>query len=371
MKLLINYIDDLTDSREMLESKPHHIIYVFILLLISFIIVIITWAYFGEVDEYVNSQGIVRPDESICKIKNIVTGKVNNVLYVEGKMVKAGDLLFSIDHQKLDLEYENIRADFLEMQKEYDNMILLRKSVQDNKNYLDNNNRNEEYYNKYIQYEIDLKYQIQQIRNININVDQLHNNTAYTQEEIFVNKYKADYIVNLDSEISSLKKNLKENENECELIKLSINECYVRSPIDGVVNIISEISRDEFLQSGEQIVNIVPESNPKSKVQFYISNKDIANIKKGQSVKFHFLALPYTEYGALKGKITNIGSDTIIQRDGSSSSYLVEAELDADVLYSYKGDIANIKVGMMCEVQVIIRTKKIIHQILEKLNLMD
>lgn len=494
MKVIIEDIGSLTDSREMLESKPHPIISIFILILILALVVVIIWAYFGEVDEYVKAPGSVRPNGSIYKIKNIVNGNVKDVLCEEGKMVKAKDLLFSIDHQKLDLEYEKAQIDFIETQDEYKNKTLLRQSILDNRNYFAGESSNQEYYNKYNQYEIDMQDQLQQIKSTQTTLEvkvtelektktaletlkdsiikeknlftdadneyykkyenyaidlqklnsdikiksedykatqelfsieavskqqlkeaeyQLHNAEQVLQKyknefikgvisdlksnneilnenktnlenvkknysvnsskshnnEIYIKKIKVDSLVKLDDEISLLKKQLEQYKNQCESLKSMIDDCYVRSPADGIVSVITEINRQEFLQSGEQILNIVPKNDSKLKVQLYVSNKDIANIKEGQIVKLHFLALPYTEYGELSGKIINIGADA--RQEGGSSYYLVDAEVENDVLYSYKDDAAIVKVGMVCEARVIIRTKKILHYIFEKMNLID
>ena len=51
--------------------------------------------------------------------------------------------------------------------------------------------------------------------------------------------------------------------------------------------------------------------------------------------------------------------------------YLVEASVDNKILFDYKGNEANIKVGMAGEAQVIVERKKILHYLLEKINLKD
>jgi len=53
------------------------------------------------------------------------------------------------------------------------------------------------------------------------------------------------------------------------------------------------------------------------------------------------------------------------------SFYIVEASIDNQALYSYKGQEANIKVGMLSEAYVITDSKKILNYVLEKIDLRD
>ncbi|WP_278184254.1 HlyD family efflux transporter periplasmic adaptor subunit [Alkaliphilus metalliredigens] len=104
-------------------------------------------------------------------------------------------------------------------------------------------------------------------------------------------------------------------------------------------------------------------------VRIYPSNEDIANINIGDKVKYNFLALPYKEYGELTGKIARIATDTKTTQEGNSSYYLVESDIETRALVSYKGEEADIKVGMICEARIVTKTKKILHYLLEKIDL--
>ncbi|KOA19069.1 hemolysin secretion protein D, chromosomal [Clostridium homopropionicum DSM 5847] len=197
------------------------------------------------------------------------------------------------------------------------------------------------------------------------------NALALELSNITLSKYETDNIVQLDENIKANKEKVSEIEKNLKVANLNLEDCVVRAPIDGTIHIINEINVAELLQPGTQIATIVPEDNSQFKVQLYLSNKDIASIKLGDSVKYHFEALPYKEYGELSGVITKIGTDSRVDQQSGISYYLVESEIENRPLYSYKGEKGELKIGMNCEAQVITKRKKILYYLLEKINLKD
>jgi HlyD family secretion protein len=81
-------------------------------------------------------------------------------------------------------------------------------------------------------------------------------------------------------------------------------------------------------------------------------------------------ALPYEEYGYLKGKITKVSADSIVGNNGISY-YNAEASIENKPLYNRKKEKGEIKTGMTCEGQIITRKERILYYLLEQLNLKD
>ncbi|MDK2811244.1 MAG: rane fusion protein peptide pheromone/bacteriocin exporter [Petroclostridium sp.] len=508
MKAVIQEFGELTDSRELLESRPHPFMAVFAYILVTIIMTALLWSYFSEMDIVVKASGIVRPNHKISTIKNKVFGKVENVYFEEGQQVNKGDILYTVEHQSLLLEKDILVKELIKTEQELKNLKKFKQSILDGKNHFNENTEDEkEYYNKYVKYETDittekqraelelsqlrhdtqyneksysveiqknkenlknlelLKYSIEEGKNLfnesnreyynkyldyMLNVQQmtqvivqkqetaqnaarlfeagaiakkeaedaqeqlesaeldlekykneymLNLHTAIQQHkraleelernlektekfnEIYdgkdqytktvLEKYKMDKLVQLDADIDLYEKKLEQLKKDLEIVNLNILDCTVRAPIEGIVNIVTEISKGDLLQSGTEIATIVPEHNSKYKVQLYVSNKDIAGIRENQRIKYHFLALPYKEYGELNGSITRIGTDARTDGNNGHSFYLVEGDIENKPLYSYKGEKAEIKVGMACEAQVITKTKKVLYYLLEKINLKE
>ncbi|MBM7615043.1 HlyD family efflux transporter periplasmic adaptor subunit [Alkaliphilus hydrothermalis] len=486
MKGIIQDISEITDSKEVMLGKPHPFMAIFIYLIIGILVITLGWSYYGEIDIYVKTNGVVRPQETVSTITNQVTGNVKEVHYEDGEKVNAGDILYTIDVEKFLLERDVLKKELSTSQQEYDNLNKLRKSVMDGKNYFDPNVEEEnDYYNKFLKYQTDLEIELRRselaakqyeevsntLENLKLLRDSIlansnlvdSSNTVYftkfedykfniqrfedtlLQQEAAYNtskalgelgaipqkevedagklvkstqleleKYKNEYLLSINTSIDSNEKTISELEinlrsasgassgqglipqkhkmdnlvqieenikayesriknleRDLESIEINIADAVVKAPQSGTINGKVEMAEGDFLQTGMQVLTILPQSESQYKIQLYVSNKDIAGIKVGDEVKYHFLALPYREYGALTGKITRISTDARVDDQSGMSFYLVEASVENRPLFSYKGEMAEIKVGMMAEAQVITGSKKILYHLLEKIDLRD
>lgn len=538
MKEILRDIKDMTDSREMIESKASPLVAIFIYLLLFIIIVALIWAYFGEKDETVKATGVVRPNENVSTIQSKVIGNVEKIYYIQGQKVKQGDILFTLEKEDLELQKDALLADInkltyeleqlekfknsvvdgqnyfteeedyyynqylkyeidyhkletelalnnteldklnleldksindIELKKEnelnYDyynkkldetkeyikNLELLELAIIDNRNYFIESQK--EFYNRYINYELQYKqleeivnqkkekYEIyrslgveyipkvqiedekrqyelalldlenykneyllsirssikeqekskeelevsiekitQDMEMDNSNLDYVTNRKTILEKEYNENsnysitileKYKIDKIVELNERIKASEDNLTNLNEQLRNIEISIEDRIIRAPIDGTVNITTEINKGDLVAGGTDILKIVPESDSEYKVIISVLNQDINNIKVGDEIKYHFLALPYKEYGELTGEIKKISTDAIVNTQDGMSYYMVEASIENKPLYSYKGQEANIKVGMLSEAYIVTDSKKIIYYLLEKIDLKD
>ncbi|WDC83397.1 HlyD family efflux transporter periplasmic adaptor subunit [Caloramator sp. mosi_1] len=186
-----------------------------------------------------------------------------------------------------------------------------------------------------------------------------------------LDKYQIDNLVSIDESIKNNLIQISELEKNLNIANINISDCRVVAQNDGVVNVIKDINVGDLLQSGVDVLTVVPNSGSEYKVQLYVNNKDIGTLKEGNKVKFHFYALPYKEYGELTGKISKVSVDSRIDGQTGTSYYLVECDVENRPLYSHKGEKAEIKLGMTCEAYVVTKRKKILHYLLEKINLKD
>ncbi|WP_202709975.1 HlyD family efflux transporter periplasmic adaptor subunit [Sporosalibacterium faouarense] len=265
---------------------------------------------------------------------------------------------------------ENIKDNKKDMQANYD------KQMKESEILLENSKHSlDEYKNKFL---IELTTEIMtkeaMLRDYNTDFAKLQGSediyiTSKTHSLNSIEKYKIDNIVAINNSIVTNNERIKELQKSLDEINLSIEECIVRAPIDGVINLINEINKGELVESGKNIATIIFDNNANYKVDLFVLNQDIAKLEVGDTIKYKFDALPYTEYGHLNGEITSIGVDSRVDESSGTSYYSVESEMKDKVIYSYKGDRADIKVGMTCEAQVIVDRKKILYYVLEKLNL--
>lgn len=173
-----------------------------------------------------------------------------------------------------------------------------------------------------------------------------------------------EMIQRIEQELTQLRMKEKQIEEE---IETSI----VRAKISGQVHVMTDITRGDTLLAGTQVLTIVPNEDTAFKVQMLLNNKDVAKIKLGDAVKYHFQALPNREYENLTGTITKMSVDAQMDQQTGQSYYLVEATLNEKMAFNYKGEGADVKTGMLCEAQIITDKKSILRFLLEKINLLD
>lgn len=498
MKFKIDNIENLSDSRQVMESKPNKFIQVFIYILIAIIATFLTWAWFSEKEIIVKVQGVVRPDNEIQSISNIVQGEVKSVKMKNGEEIKKGDILFEIDYSELQDKKNQIDEQINYFDKDNRNLEKLNKSINENTNYFENNDEDKEYYYKFKSYEAGNKVALGEKENITISkneltkekinletlsksvsenknynefgslysaqyesyissreiisnkIDQLENNKKVINEEIESNKKKLEKtnkennedqvikeknnqlknqmgqidleiknnndeleklksetiaqikgnIEKLNQEISKLdnninsfnesiniskdknkttilaqieekinlnnqkKKELEENKKE---IDQSIEKCVVKAPVDGKLKTNGNLEKGVVLQTGAIIATILPKDNT-YKINLMIPNKDIANIKEGEDIKYSFESLPYREYGFLNGRVESISPDSTVDTEKGISFFNGEGSLSSNVLYSNKGEESYIKSGMTCEARIITRKEKMLYYLLEKIG---
>ncbi len=165
MNVYIREISELTDSRELLEAKPHPFVPIFISLLCLFVISLILWAYFGEMDVVAKAKAVVRPNENVSTIQTSVSSKVKRVNYVQGKKVQVGDVLIELDASELDVQKQVVEQQFEQAKEELEQLRTFKKSVEQHRNLFKKNNN--DYYEAYMKYVVDyekLSGELRQIR---------------------------------------------------------------------------------------------------------------------------------------------------------------------------------------------------------------
>lgn len=193
------------------------------------------------------------------------------------------------------------------------------------------------------------------------------------QRALSIKQYKTDTLVDLNNQIQTLEVSFQSEVRELEVVELSIKECGIVAPIDGTINMLQNISVGDLMGEATEVATIIPKDSQLYKVEILVPNSEIAGLKKGEVVEYQFDALPYKEYGKLKGHITNISTDAnSLRKDGiGGSGYYITGALENKEVYSYKGERIHLKVGMTCDAYIIVEQKKILYYLLEKINLKE
>lgn len=158
MKYKIEELKDITDSREIMQSKPNgfskYMTYIIIVLLAS----VIVWSILANKEITVKASGVVRPSIEVAKLSSGVNGTVTEVNISEGMTVKKGDVLLVVNGEEYEVQKKSLEESLKNRENDLEANKKLKKSILDEVNYLDSEDTIEKiYYKKYQLYLENLK----------------------------------------------------------------------------------------------------------------------------------------------------------------------------------------------------------------------
>lgn len=379
---IVNF-EELSDSREMMTAKEPNFIIIFIYLILIIIIAALIWMWFGEIDITVRASGILRPASSVSVIRNINGGEIIKLDYYEGKQVSKGDLLYEIDSENMQSQLSTLIHERNQLEKDLENLKIFEESITKKENLFSLEDM--EYYNRYLIYEYELEQlslEFKQAERRYQREQQLSSSstTESRMEELLSNynvsrinymRYQSERLVALKDEIESKENTLIQLKSQIKELKNRIELNRVKAPIAGSVQVYYEFNEGDYMPSGTEILRIIPDRRSEYRVEVMVDNKDISHLEVGQEIRYRFHALPYREYGVLKGEIVKISEDSIASQDNPDMAYKVEASIDQIELYDRNGKASQVKPGMLAESRVVIRQKKILYYVLEKLDFLS
>lgn len=92
-------------------------------------------------------------------------------------------------------------------------------------------------------------------------------------------------------------------------VKMDIRAQDLKSPVDGIVFDLQPKLPGLVTQSGQVLMQVTPNESLIARIQ--VANSDITNLRVGIPVDVRIDAYPFTEFGAISGIVTKVGSDAI------------------------------------------------------------
>lgn len=261
MKGITVDISEISDSREVMESKESPKIQWFIYILLIFILCGVIFACFFEIDEYSKISGEIKTFSASSSVMPISSCKIKEILVEEGKYVKQGDILFVLDADYAKEQYNILKEKQNLYHSELENIQLLKQSIEQNRNLFENNEIDSKYYYQYEQYQNELLLSLEDIDksqlNNNLSYEEKENNLKMINEELKsknneLNEYKSllNCVRNNDSykgEIQHIKSSYSEFDTNYRKAKL-LSEQYKLS-YDNLINKFNEQSQTEIITS--------------------------------------------------------------------------------------------------------------------------
>ncbi|NJR64981.1 MAG: HlyD family efflux transporter periplasmic adaptor subunit [Leptolyngbyaceae cyanobacterium CRU_2_3] len=142
-----------------------------------------------------------------------------------------------------------------------------------------------------------------------------------------------------DSIIKNNQRQLTQITSQLNQVQLNLKDQDLRAPVDGVVFNLGPKLPGMVAQAGQVLLQVVPSESLTARVQ--VANVDIANIREGMPVDVRVDAYPFTEFGAVKGTVTQLGNEAVTDNTQPGQTFFpVEVEISQQFLGSNSKQLA-------------------------------
>ena len=382
------------ENRERLSSQ-------LLFIISAFFVLGLLWAYFAKLDQVVTAQGTVISSSRLQVIEHFEGGRVEKIHVQSGQVVKKDELLISLSPIQSKSEF-NIAVDnvamlstkLIRLTAEYEGKTSfdLPKEIADANPQIANTEKNL-FKERRAQAVSQLSQRRAEINSSKSKLNAAEVSAVAANEELKVmralierglqakialfraekvaadansflitarqdlikaeaayNGFLQELQASILTELTKVRSDLTAARENSAVSADRADRASIRSPIDGVVNRILVSTEGGTVKAGERVAEIVP-SDSGMIVEAKVSPADIGFIRLKQEALVKLTTYDSSVFGALKGFIAVIGSDSITEEKGEQY-YLIKIELQKN--YLAKGDTRlQIMPGMVAQVDVI------------------
>lgn len=373
----------------------------------AFLVLLLFWMYFAKLDIVVNAQGTVISSARLQVIEHFEGGRVDKILVRAGQTVKKADVLIELSPLQSQSEYsvslDNVAALSARLSRltaEYDgkNALKIPKEIRDDFPEIVRSERRL-LKERQAQYKSQLLQRRSDINSAKARLDAAKTSNVAAIEELNIMRRLVER--GLEAEISLVRADKAAAEANSALINARqdldkaeaafagymkemqaavlteltkvrgelatavggsavmadrAKRTAIRAPIDGVINRVLVSTEGGTVKAGERVVEMVP-SDSSMVIEAKVSPNDIGFVRASQAALVKLTTYDSSVFGALKGNISVVGSDSITEEKGDQY-YLVKIELTKTFLE--KGDMRlQLRPGMIAQVDIITGKRRI------------
>lgn len=137
----------------------------------------------------------------------------------------------------------------------------------------------------------------------------------------------------------------------------------LKAPIAGTIAFSKPLAENEFVNSGEELMTIVPEGDSTGQIIGLgtLPTEGAGKVEIGQRVNIQVDNYPFEEFGILRGNVKSIA------RIPKERNYLVEVELQDSLVTTY-GEVLNFRQQMSGTADIITRERRYLFRLFDKLR---
>lgn len=217
MKPIIINMDEMSDSKEVYESKPGKAGLIFLYSILSLVVIAIVWMVFGKMDEVVKSEGIIRPNSDISTVVNQTEGEITEVNVEDGKAVQKGDCLYQVDCSTQESQKDYLEHQIEDLSDKKHCLEVYKRSVKADTNLFADKGNEEEYHIQFESYFI--SYQ-NAMHAADYTTKANQNQTESSQKQLLKKRSRLSYYEKLKDSISQSRNLFTDSGEESEFYTL-------------------------------------------------------------------------------------------------------------------------------------------------------
>lgn len=311
---------------------------------------------FFRIEEVVSTQGQLKSIGGTVNVKTPVGGKISDIYFKDGQLVKKGDLLLKFDTREALQDKKTYSA---LIQLEANQLKTGQQSVKSQKE-------------SYLSRKVVLSKKLETKKAIVLEMEKLVKIGGFQRVQYLQNLdqvYELENEINeVDQQIGRLNLNLQNIElqslksidqlkNNLARVNLQLQYQNVVAPIDGVV-FNPLVGNDSVVGAGDILMSLVSQGGLYAEV--FIPNKDIGNVQSGQQTSVRVDAFPFSRYGEIEGSVSQVSADALPPSSNRAYySFPVKIDLNRDYLGS-DSNIIPLKPGMSVSANLRLRDKPLI-----------
>ncbi len=351
------------------KSRIVYLILIIGLIITSFLLPFI------DIDLYTASRGMIRPKKQRNLINSPINGKVEKVNVIDNSSVNEGDTLVILENNDVSLA-------ILRIKNQSDSLKLETKDIQ----YL---LRNSKYHIDSLQTNLQKSQAQEHLFKVKSLEDNLNwNQKGFARQEklfhlgVIARKEFESSTERLESSENALRfyksqqKRIWQNQLKVKFSELRIlrakllefdkekSQHYIIAPIDGTIQDLVGIEKNNFVYTGSSIAHISPQTD--LLVECFVTPSDIGMIKKNHPVTFQVDAFDHNYWGLATGKIIQISEDNLMINN--VPMFKVICSLNEKKLLLDKNIQGKLKKGMTLKAHFFIKTRTLLQLVFDKLN---
>lgn len=347
---------------------------VYLVLLIGLIILTLLLPII-HIDLYSASPGMIRPQKEMNLINSPINGKVEQVNIEENSFVHVGDTLLMLDDKEVSkaIQQLNNQLDSLRI-KTHDLQYLIKTKYYKNDSI--HTSLHKSHLQEYQHKTKSLKDNLNWITKDFSRQEQLFKRGVISRKEFENSLEQFEAAKNALLLCRSQQKRIWQNElqtrqSEIRILHAQQQELeknkslhYIIAPVDGTIQDLVGIDKNNFLYTGSSIAHISPKTD--LLVECYVKPTDIGMIKKNHPVTFQVDAFDHNYWGSATGKIIQISDDNLFIN--KMPMYKVICSMNERSLLLGENIHGKLKKGMTLNARFFIANRSLIQLLFDKLN---